>query len=164
LAGGGPADVIAITVELAREMLAHSGLSDLDPTENLKNGKAMDKWRQMIAAQGGDPAAQLPKAKHSHTVVAENSGYLNKLDALSVGIASWRLGAGRERKEDAVQFGAGVELHAQLGDKVEKGQPLMTLFTDTPEKFDRAQAALVGSVEYSENKPAERKFVLSKVS
>lgn len=164
LAGGGPADVVAITVELAREMLAHSGLTGIDPSENLKNGKAMDKWRQMISAQGGDPAAALPKALHSHTVLAEEGGYLSKLDALSVGIASWRLGAGRERKEDAVQFGAGVELHAQLGDKVEKGQPLMTLFTDTPEKFERAQAALVDSVEYSENKPAERKFVLSKVS
>jgi thymidine phosphorylase len=164
LAGGGPADVVAITVELAKEMLAHSGLDGVDPLENLKNGKAMDKWRQMISAQGGDPAAELPKAKHSHTVFAESSGYLSKLDALSVGIASWRLGAGRERKEDAVQFGAGVELHAQLGDKLEKGQPLMTLFTDTPEKFERAQAALIDSVEYSENRPAERKFVLSKVS
>jgi thymidine phosphorylase len=164
LSGGGPADVIAITVELAREMLAHSGVSDVDPEENLKNGKAMDKWRQMISAQGGDPAAALPKAKHSHTVLAEKSGYLSRLDALSVGVASWRLGAGRERKEDAVQFGAGIELHAQLGDRVEKGQPLLTLFTDTPEKFERAQEALAGSVEYSEVPPAERKIILGKVS
>lgn len=164
LSGGGPADVIAITVELAREMLAHSGVSDVDPEENLKNGKAMDKWRQMISAQGGDPAAALPKAKHSHTVLAEKSGYLSRLDALSVGVASWRLGAGRERKEDAVQFGAGIELHVQLGSRVEKGQPLLTLFTDTPEKFERAQEALTGSVEYSEVPPAERKIILGKVS
>jgi thymidine phosphorylase len=164
LSGGGPEDVIAITVELAREMLAHSGVSDVDPAENLKNGKAMDKWRQMISAQGGDPAAALPKAKHSHTVLAEKSGSLSRLDALSVGVASWRLGAGRERKEDAVQFGAGIELHAQLGDRVEKGQPLLTLFTDTPEKFERAQEALQGSVEYSEVPPAERKIILGKVS
>jgi thymidine phosphorylase len=164
LSGGGPADVIAITVELAREMLAHSGVSDVDPAENLKNGKAMDKWRQMISAQGGDPAAALPKAKHSQTVLAVQSGYISRLDALSVGVSSWRLGAGRERKEDAVQFGAGIELHAQLGDKVEKGQPLLTLFTDTPEKFDRAQEALTGSVEYSELPPAQRKIILGKVS
>lgn len=164
LSGGGPADVTAITVELAREMLAHSGVLDVDPAENLKNGKAMDKWRQMISAQGGDPAAALPKAKHSHTVLAEESGYISRLDALSVGVASWRLGAGRERKEDAVQFGAGVELHAQLGDRVEKGQPLLTLFTDTSEKFERAQEALTGSVEYSETSPAERKIILGKVS
>lgn len=164
LSGGGPADVIAITVELAREMLAHSGVSDVDPAENLKNGKAMDKWRQMISAQGGDPTAALPKAKHYHTVLAEKSGFLSRLDALSVGVASWRLGAGRERKEDSVQFGAGIELHAQLGDRVEKGQPLLTLFTDTPEKFERAQEALAGSVEYSEVPPAERKIILGKVS
>ncbi len=164
LAGGGPSDIVELTVLLAQEMLELAGIKGADPAAALKNGKAMDVWRQMISAQGGDPAAELPKAKHSHTVLAESSGYLSKLDALSVGIASWRLGAGRERKEDVVQFGAGVELHAQLGDRVEKGQPLMTLFTDTPEKFERAQTALIDSVEYSENRPAERKFVLSKVS
>ena len=164
LAGGGPADVVAITVELAREMLAHSGRTDINPVENLQNGKAMDKWRQMISAQGGNPSAELPKAKHSHTVLAETAGYLSKLDALSVGIASWRLGAGRERKEDAVQFGAGIELHAQQGERVEKGQPLMTLHTDTPEKFERAQAALVGGVEYAPDKPAAREFVLGRIS
>lgn len=164
LSGGGPSDVIAITVELAREMLAHSGLCDVDPLENLQNGKAMDKWREMISAQGGNPAAELPKAKHSHVVVSENSGFISKLDALSVGIASWRLGAGRERKEDSVQFGAGVELHAQLGERIEKGQPLLTLFTDTPERFARAQEALVGAVEYSEIAPSDRKFILGKVS
>jgi thymidine phosphorylase len=164
LSGGGPSDVIAITVELAREMLAHSGLADVDPLENLQNGKAMDKWREMISAQGGNPAAELPKAKHSHVVVSENSGFISKLDALSVGVASWRLGAGRERKEDSVQFGAGVELHAQLGERIEKGQPLLTLFTDTPEKFARAQEALVGAVEYSEIAPSDRKFILGKVS
>jgi thymidine phosphorylase len=106
----------------------------------------------------------MPKAKHSHVVVSENSGFISKLDALSVGVASWRLGAGRERKEDSVQFGAGVELHAQLGERIEKGQPLLTLFTDTPEKFARAQEALVGAVEYSENAPSDREFILGKVS
>ena len=164
LSGGGPADVIAITVELAREMLAHSGITDVDPAENLRNGKAMDKWNQMISAQGGDPAAELPKAKHSTVLSAEGSGFISKLDALSIGIASWRLGAGRERKEDAVQFGAGAELHAQPGDRIEKGQPLLTLFSDTPEKFARAEEALAGAVEYSEKAPMERKFVLGKVS
>ncbi|CAB4573654.1 unannotated protein [freshwater metagenome] len=164
LSGGGPADVIAITVELAREMLAHSGITDVDPAENLRNGKAMDKWNQMISAQGGDPTAELPKAKHSTVISAEGSGFISKLDALSIGIASWRLGAGRERKEDAVQFGAGVELHAQLGDRIEKGQPLLTLFSDAPEKFARAEEALAGAVEYSEKAPMERKFVLGKVS
>lgn len=164
LAGGGPDDLIEITVKLAAEMLYHCGLTDVDPRENLRNGLAMDKWRKMITAQGGNPVAPLPKAKHSHEVIATESGFLSRLDALAVGIASWRLGAGRERKEDSVQFGAGVELHAQLGDHVEKGQKLMTLFTDTEERFERAISSLAGAVEYSDSKPAERKIVLGKVS
>ncbi|MEY3625169.1 MAG: hypothetical protein RL696_550, partial [Actinomycetota bacterium] len=126
LTGGGPSDVVELTVELAREMLHHVGMSDVDPRENLSNGKAYEVWRKMIAAQGGDPDAELPKAKHWHQLTAEESGYISRLDALELGVASWRLGAGRERKEDAVQFGAGIELHAQLGQWVEAGAPLMT--------------------------------------
>ena len=163
LAGGGPSDVVELTVALAKEMLSHCGLSDADPLENLKNGKAMDKWHQMIQAQGGDSKADLPKAKYSHDVLAEQTGYIAKLDALAVGVASWRLGAGRERKEDAVQFGAGIELHAQYGDRVEKGQKLMTLYTDTDEKFERAMASISGGVEYSEKSPEKRNIVLGKV-
>lgn len=163
LAGGGPSDVVELTVALAKEMLSHCGLVDADPLKNLKNGKAMDKWKQMIQAQGGDTEAKLPRAKHSHEVLAEETGYLTKLDALAIGVASWRLGAGRERKEDAVQFGAGIELHSQLGDRVEKGQKLMTLHTDTEEKFERAIASLSGGVEYSEKSTEERKLILGKV-
>jgi thymidine phosphorylase len=163
LAGGGPADVVELTVALAKEMLSHCGLSDADPLANLKNGKAMDKWREMIQAQGGDTRAELPRAKHSHEVFSERSGYISKLDALSVGVASWRLGAGRERREDAVQFGAGIQLHAQVGDRVEKGQKLMTLFTDTEERFETAMASLSSGVEYSEKSPEQRKIILGKV-
>lgn len=164
LAGGGPSDVVEITVKLASEMLSHCGISGVDPVENLRNGKAMDKWRQLISAQGGDPGAKLPTAKNSHQVLAEQSGFVSKIDALSVGVASWRLGAGRERKEDAVQFGAGVELHVQQGEMIQKGQPLLTLFTDTPERFDRALESLEGAVEYSENAPEPRQIILGKVS
>lgn len=162
LQGGGPADVVELTTELAREMLALVGV-DADPAENLRNGKAYDKWREMIAAQGGDNDAELPKAKHSHQILAEESGSISRLDALAVGVASWRLGAGRERKEDAVQFGAGIQLHAQLGDSVTKGQPLMTLFTDTPEKFDRAIESAVSGIEIGSSAPA-RKLILDKIS
>lgn len=164
LSGGGPKDVVELTSKLATEMLAHCGITDIDPQENLQNGKAMDKWRQMIVAQGGDPDAKLPVAKHSHQVIAEQSGYVSKMDALGLGIASWRLGAGRERKEDAVQLGAGIELHAQQGQLIEKGQPLFTLFTDTPERFERAIDALQGSVEYSEKEPEPVAIILGKVS
>ena len=105
----------------------------------------MDVWRRMITDQGGDPDAALPQPKETHTVVAEESGTLTELDALAVGVASWRLGAGRERKEDTVQAAAGIKLHAKPGDPVEKGQPLLTLMTDTPERFERAVEALDGA-------------------
>lgn len=162
LQGGGPSDVVDLTVELAAEMLRLVGI-DVDPRENLQNGKAYDKWRQMISAQGGNPDAELPKARHSTQILAPSSGVLTKLDALDVGVASWRLGAGRERKEDAVQFGAGIELHAQLGDRIEAGAPLMTLFTDTEEKFPRAIELAEQSFEIGEN-PVSRKLILNRIS
>jgi len=164
LSGGGPQDVIDITVELAKEMLSQCGIDGVDPTENLKNGKALEKWRQMISAQGGDPDAELPKAKEWHTIRASSDGFISRLDALSVGVASWRLGAGRERKEDAVQFGAGIELHHQLGEKVSAGDALMTLYTDTPEKFERAIALAESAVEYSDTQPTVREIILGRVS
>lgn len=141
LAGGGPEDVVELTLALAREMLALAGI-DADPADALRDGRAMDTWRAMITAQGGDPDAPLPVARHTHDVVAERDGYVTGLDALEVGVASWRLGAGRSRKEDPVQAGAGVEIHAPQGTQVRRGQRLLTLHTDTPERFDRALEVL----------------------
>ena len=142
LAGGGPADVVELTVALAREMLAAAGRDDVDPADRLADGTAMDVWRRMIRAQGGDPDAALTVARESHVVSAPSDGVLTRLDALAVGTAAWRLGAGRARKEDPVQAGAGVVWHARPGDPVRAGEPLLTLLTDTPERFDRALAAL----------------------
>jgi thymidine phosphorylase len=147
LSGGGSQDLIDITVELAREMLRLSGKTDVDVAAALNDGRAMDKWNEMIKAQHGDPTAKLPVAKNEHTIVAESTGFVNELDALAVGTASWRLGAGRARKEDPVQFGAGIVLHAKRGEKIEKGAPLMTLYTDEPERFDRAVEALSGGIK-----------------
>ncbi|MFC8697447.1 thymidine phosphorylase [Streptomyces parvus] len=147
LAGGGPQDVIDLTLALAREMLDAAGLKDADPEKALADGSAMDVWRRMISAQGGDPDATLPTARERHVVTAPASGVLTRLDAYDVGVAAWRLGAGRARKEDPVQAGAGVELHAKPGDTVTEGQPLMTLHTDTPEKFDYALGALPESYD-----------------
>ncbi|ONK11924.1 thymidine phosphorylase [Streptomyces sp. MP131-18] len=144
LAGGGPADVVELTLALAREMLDAAGLPDADPARALADGSAMDRWRRMITAQGGDPDAPLPRAAERHTVTAPESGVLTGLDAYAVGVAAWRLGAGRTRKEDPVQAGAGVELHAKPGDVVTAGAPLLTLHTDTPERFEAALAELVG--------------------
>ncbi|MFJ4498793.1 thymidine phosphorylase [Streptomyces sp. NPDC088864] len=142
LAGGGPKDVVDLTLALAREMLDAAGLKDADPEKALSDGSAMDVWRRMISAQGGDPDAPLPVAREQHVIKASASGVLTRLDAYDIGVAAWRLGAGRARKEDPVQAGAGVELHAKPGDEVTAGQPLLTLHTDTPEKFDYALKAL----------------------
>lgn len=160
LAGGGPADVVELTVALAREMLAAAGRPDADVEAALKDGRAMDKWRDMIREQGGDPDAPLPVAKHQQDVVADRDGILTDLDALKVGVASWRLGAGRARKEDPVQAGAGIEIFARPGDEVTKGQKLLTLHTDTPDRFARALESLEGTLDISETAPAPRASVV----
>jgi thymidine phosphorylase len=149
LDGGGPADVVDLTVALAVEMLAAAGrpASEADVRAALADGRAMDVWRRMIVAQGGDPDAPLPVARESRQVMAERDGVLASLDAYAVGVAAWRLGAGRSRREDPVQAGAGVEIHVKPGETVVAGQPVVTLHTDTPERFERAQEVLDGSWE-----------------
>lgn len=147
LAGGGPSDVVDLTLALAREMLAAAGRTDVDPADALADGRAMDAWRRMISAQGGDPDAPLPTARETHVVTAESDGVLTTLDAFGVGVSAWRLGAGRSRPGEDVQAGAGIELHAKPGDEVRAGAPLMTLHTDTPERFERALEALEGAVQ-----------------
>ncbi|GGO76147.1 thymidine phosphorylase [Nocardioides deserti] len=147
LAGGGPADVVELTVALAREMLAGAGVTDVDPADKLADGSAMDVWKAMIRAQDGDPDAELPTAREQHVVTAPSTGVLTRLDAMSVGLAAWRLGAGRARKEDPVQAGAGVVWHARPGDRVAEGEPLFTLLTDDEHRFERALASLEGGYE-----------------
>ena len=146
LAGGGPADIVELTVLLAREMLEAVGITNVDPADALKNGKAMDSWLKMISAQGGDPDAKLPTAKENLVVTATSSGTILSMDAMKVGMAAWRLGAGRSRQGEAVQAGAGIEIHAKPGDSVVAGAPLYTLHTDTPAAFARAQESLTDSV------------------
>ncbi|KXP13155.1 pyrimidine-nucleoside phosphorylase [Tsukamurella pulmonis] len=163
LAGGGPSDVVELTLALAKEMLTLAGV-DADPAEHLANGRAMDSWKAMIAAQGGDPEAPLPVAQHTRTVAAPASGVLTELDAMGVGIAAWRLGAGRERQGEPVQAGAGVTWHASVGDTVTAGEPLFTLHTDTPEKFDGAVAALDGAAVIGESAAPRGSLVLDRVT
>ncbi|HEV7931901.1 MAG TPA: thymidine phosphorylase [Actinomadura sp.] len=148
LGGGGPEDVVELTVTLAREMLAAAGMEGgKDPADALRDGSAMDVWRRMISAQGGDPDAKLPVAAESHEVTASATGVLSRLDAYGVGLAAWRLGAGRARKEDPVSAGAGIVCHAKPGDRVTAGQRLLTLHADDAGRFDRALEALDGAVE-----------------
>ena len=150
LAGGGPADVVELTLVLAREMLDASGVKPLmDPADALKNGAAMDSWKAMIRAQGGDPDAALPVAKEKIVVTADSSGEIIAMDAMKVGISAWRLGAGRSRQGESVQAGAGIEIHAKPGQSIQAGQPLFTLHTDEPARFERAQEALTGAVRIS---------------
>ncbi len=145
LAGGGPADVVALTVALAREMLALAGRPDADVEAALADGRAMDAWRRMIAAQGGDPDGALPVARESETIVADRDGVLVAQPALPYGIAAWRLGAGRARKEDPVHHAAGIDLHVKIGEPVRAGQPLLTMRADEPARFPRAVEALEGA-------------------
>jgi len=150
LAGGGPSDVVELTVALAREMLALAGRPDADVAAALADGRAMDTWRAMISAQGGDPDAALPVARETHVVTAPRSGVLVQQDALPFGIAAWRLGAGRARKQDPVQHSAGIDLHAKPGDTVTAGQPLFTLNADDAARFERALEALDGAYRIGE--------------
>jgi thymidine phosphorylase len=147
LAGGGPHDVVELTVALAREMLDSVGLTKVDPAENLRNGKAMDAWKAMISAQGGDADAVLPWAPEKHVINAPASGRLTRLDAMAVGLAAWRLGAGRARKEDPVSATAGVVWFAKEGDAVSEGQPLLELHAEDTSRFGPALAALDGGFD-----------------
>ncbi|WP_432476897.1 thymidine phosphorylase [Nocardioides sp. GXQ0305] len=164
LADGGPSDVVELTLALAREMLAGAGRDDVDPADRLADGSAMDAWRRMVSAQGGDPDADLPRARHTHDVAAPSSGVLTRLDAMAVGLAAWRLGAGRARKEDPVQAGAGVVWHARPGDRVTEGRPLLTLHTDDESRFERALESLEGGFEVTDGAGFEpRPLVIDRV-
>lgn len=164
LAGGGPADVVELTIALAREMLALAGLPDADVEGALAGGAAMDAWRRMIVAQGGDPDASLPVAREAHTVTAARDGVVSRLDALPFGIAAWRLGAGRARAEDPVIHAAGIDLQAKPGDAVRAGDPLFTLSADDDARFERALAALDGAYEISDAAPARAAIVRERIS
>jgi thymidine phosphorylase len=152
LAGGGPDDVVELTILLAREMLDAAGVRNAkDPALALKDGSAMDKWRAMISAQGGDPDAPLPIAREKEVFTAEKSGTIASMDALKVGVSAWRLGAGRERQGEKVQAGAGIEIHVKPGAKISAGAPIFTLHTDESSRFLRAKEALHGAVTISED-------------
>ena len=165
LAGGGPADVVELTILLAREMLDAAGIAGKDPAVALKDGSAMDHWRRMISAQGGDPDAPLPVARENQIIKAERTGVVHTMDALRVGISAWRLGAGRSKQGEKVQAGAGIEIHAKPGDTVQAGAPLFTLHTDEGARFERAIAALDGAVTIGDsNSISKMPLVLERIS
>jgi thymidine phosphorylase len=156
LAGGGPADVVELTILLAREMMDAAGIAGKDPEAALKDGSAMDHWRRMISAQGGDPDAPLPVAREKEVITAPQSGTITSMDAMKVGVSAWRLGAGRSQQGEQVQAGAGIELHAKPGDYIRAGEPLMTLHTDESARFARAIEALNDAVTIAEGGTVHR--------
>ncbi|SIR80446.1 thymidine phosphorylase [Williamsia sterculiae] len=164
LAGGGPDDIVQLTVALAAEMLAAAGIDDVDPAEHLRNGRAMDVWRSMIAGQGGDPDAPLPVAAHTEVVRADRAGVVESVDAMRVGVAAWRLGAGRARQGEAVQAEAGVETLVRIGDEVSAGQPLFTLHTATPQRFGAGIAALREAVTIGSSATAPGPLIIDRIT
>ena len=163
LAGGGPADVVELTIALAGEMLAAAGVTGVDPAAKLADGSAMDVWRAMITAQGGDPTAPLPVAAEQHVVAAAEDGFVTTMDAYAVGLAAWRLGAGRERQGHPVSAGAGVEMHVKPGERVRRGDAVFTLHADEVARFDGALAALEREWAVGADAPAKADVVIDRI-
>ena len=163
LAGGGPEDVVELTLALAREMLDAAGIDGRDPADTLADGSAMDCFRALVAAQGGDLSQPLPEGAHSETVVAARGGTMGDIDAMAVGLAVWRLGAGRSAPGAQVQFGAGVRMHRRPGDSVAAGDTLFTLYTDTPERFGPALAELDGGWSVGDDAPEIRPLIIDRI-
>jgi len=164
LAGGGPPDVVELTLRLASEMLELAGIDDRDPAQTLRDGTAMDRFRRLVEAQGGDLSVPLPIGSCSETVTADRGGTMGDIDAMAVGLATWRLGAGRSRPGEPVQFGAGVEIHRRPGEPVTAGEPLFTLYTDTPDRFGAAIAELDGGWGVRDTPPVSRPLIIDRIT
>jgi thymidine phosphorylase len=164
LAGGGPPDVVELTLRLAAEMLALAGIDDRDPAQTLRDGTAMDRFRRLIAAQGGDLSVPLPIGSNSETVTATRGGTMGDIDAMAVGLAAWRLGAGRSRPGEPVQPGAGIKIHRRPGEPVAAGEPLFTLYTDAPERFAAALAELDGGFSVGDKAPLPRPLIIDRIA
>jgi thymidine phosphorylase len=164
LAGGGPPDVVELTLRLAGEMLDLVGIDERDPAQTLRDGTAMDRFRQLVAAQGGDLSVPLPIGAHSETVTAGRGGTMGAIDAMAVGLTAWRLGAGRSRPGEDVQSGAGVRIHRRPGSPVAPGEPLFTLYTDTPERFGAALAELDGAFSVGDAAPVRRPLIIDRIA
>ncbi len=164
LAGGGPPDVVELTLRLAAEMLEIGGIDGRDPAQTLRDGSAMDRFRALVAAQGGDLSVPLPVGKYSETVTAGRGGTMGDIDAMAVGLAVWRLGAGRSRPGEPVQPGAGIQIHRCAGEPVAAGEPLFTLYTDSPERFESAMAELAVGWSIADKPPVRRPLIIDRIT
>jgi thymidine phosphorylase len=163
LAGGGPADVVELTLALASEMLDAAGLDGLDPAETLRDGSAMDRFRALVAAQGGDLSGPLPIGAYSETICAPRDGTMGLIDAMAVGLAVWRLGAGRSIQGEQVQSGAGMRIHRRPGEPVAAGEAVFTFYTDTPARFDAAMAEMDGAWSVGDSAPELRPLIIDRI-
>jgi pyrimidine-nucleoside phosphorylase len=175
LRGEGPSDLLEVTMSLGVEMLRVAEVeTDAAKARNLlqktiDDGAALELLGRVVSAQGGDsrviddPALLLPQAPQRVEYMAEESGYLGRLDALAVGTAAMRLGAGRERKEDTIDPSVGIRLHHKIGDQVEEGNPLLTLFYRHPARLDEALSVLEGAIEIGANKPDQSLLVMERI-
>ena len=163
LAGAGPDRVRRLTLSLAREMLDLAGI-DVDPEPLLDDGRALAVFERLVAAQGGDLSQPLPEAVHERVITADREGYLRRLDCKAVGVAVWRLGAGRARKEDPISYGAGALVETEVGDRVSPGQPILSLHADDPERFAGALAALDGAIEIGDDAPEPRPLIADRIT
>ena len=164
LGGGGPRDVVELVLRLAGEMLELTGIDARDPAQTLRDGTAMDRFHQLVAAQGGDLSVPLPIGAHSEIVTASRGGTMGDIDAMAVGLAAWRLGAGRSRPGEQVQCGAGVRIHRRPGEPVAPGAALFTLYTDTPERFGAAMAELDGGWSVGDTPPVSRPLIIDRIT
>jgi thymidine phosphorylase len=164
LAGGGPPDVVELTLRLAEGMLELAGVDGCDPAQTLRDGSAMDRFRRLVSAQGGDLSVPLPVGACSENVIAYRNGTMADIDAMAVGLAAWRLGAGRSRPGDQVQSGAGVRIHRRAGEPVSTGEPVFTLYTDTPERFGAAMAELDGAWSVGDTPPRARPLIIDRIT
>jgi len=164
LAGGGPQDLVELTLRLAEAMLELAGVQSRDPAQTLRDGTAMDRFRRLVSAQGGDLSMALPVGACSETVIAYRNGTMADIDAMAVGLAAWRLGAGRSRPGEQVQPGAGIRIHRRAGDAVVTGEPVFTLYTDTPERFEPAMAELDGAWAIGQSAPEARPLIIDRIS
>jgi thymidine phosphorylase len=164
LAGGGPPDLVELTLRLAEGMLELAGVQSRDPAQTLRDGTAMDRFRRLVSAQGGDLSMALPVGACSETVIAYRNGTMADIDAMAVGLAAWRLGAGRSRPGEQVQPGAGIRIHRRGGDAVVTGEPVFTLYTDTPERFEPAMAELDGAWAIGQSAPEARPLIIDRIS
>lgn len=163
LSGGGPDDVVALTLALATEMLDAAGIDGVDPADTLRDGSAMDRFRALVAAQGGDLSRPLPVGSTCETVTAPRGGVMGDVDAMGVAMAAWRLGAGRAQPGEPVQFGAGVRIHRKPGEPVSAGETLFSLYTDTPDRFPAALAEPDGAWAVGETAPADLPLVIDRI-